>query len=308
MLRSCNIRPAEQRPASEDAGMTAHQPDYFPEQDPLPFAPGGAGEDNSPRASYASVDRVGALMQDLHRLLDQSIQHVDKAKTTLTSDNVVTAAAAAVVERHLASAADDLERMAELVHAAMQGKATPLGSTNLSRARPVTLGEALTHAIDVCKPLAAKHNITCNVSVAPALASLPSGAMYTVALNAIQNAIEAVARTNTPGTVDIELRPDVAPREAYGRDGRVWCVLDVRDTGAGLPKNVDPKRVFDLGFTTKPNGAGVGLGVARSVVQGMGGTIDLSPRSQQHPGEAGCLFRVRFPCVTLNTSQYRHTA
>jgi signal transduction histidine kinase len=308
MLRFRNMTDARSTRRSEDAGMTAHQPDFFPEQDPIPFAPRGAGDENSPRASYAGVDHVGALMQQLHRLLDQSIQHVDRAKTTLTSDSVITAAAAAVVERHLASAADDLERMAELVHAAMQGKATPLGSTNLSRARPVTLGEALTHAIDVCKPLATKHGVTCNLAVAPALAGLPSGAMYTVALNAIQNAIEAVARTNAPGTVDIELRPDAAPREAYGRDGRVWCVLDIRDTGAGLPKNIDPKRVFDLGFTTKTNGAGVGLGVARSVVQGMGGTIELLARAQHTPGEVGCLFRVRFPSVTLHTSQYRHIA
>jgi K+-sensing histidine kinase KdpD len=58
----------------------------------------------------------------------------------------------------------------------------------------------------------------------------------------------------------------------------------------------------------KPNGAGVGLGVARSVVQGMGGTVELSARSQTMPDEKGCLFRVRFPCVTLNTTQYRHTA
>lgn len=309
MLRLGNIGPTRAGGASEETGMTAHQPDFFPEQDPLPFSSRGADAESSPRASYARVDGLASLLQDLHRLLDQSIEHVDRAKNTLTGEGVVTAAAAAVVERHLASAADDLERMAELVHAAMQGKATPLGSHNLSRSRPVTLGEAISHALDVCKPLAAKHSVTCNLSLAPALAGLPSGAMYTVALNAIQNAIEAVARTNQPGTVDLELRPDAAPREAaYGRDQRVWCVLDIRDSGAGLPKHVDPKRVFDLGFTTKPNGAGVGLGVARSVVQGMGGTIELTARAQQHAGAVGCLLRVRFPCVTLNTTQYRHTA
>jgi len=309
LLRFRNIARARTLDSSEESIMTAHQPDFYPEQDPLPFGSRGADADGSPRASYTGVDKLGSLLQDLHRLLDQSIEHVDRAKNTLTSESVVTAAAAAVVERHLASAADELERMAELVHAAMQGKATPLGSANLSRARPVTLGEAISHALDVCKPLAAKHRVTCNLTLAPSLSGLPSGAMYTVALNAIQNAIEAVARTNQPGTVDLELRPDAAPREAaYGRDQRVWCVLDIRDSGAGLPKNVDPRRVFDLGFTTKPNGAGVGLGVARSVVQGMGGTVELSARSQTMPDEKGCLFRVRFPCVTLNTTQYRHTA
>jgi len=137
----------------------------------------------------------------------------------------------------------------------------------------------------------------------------PSGAIYTVALNAIQNAIEAISkRGESHGTVEVELRPDVPPREvAHGRDDRVWCVLDVRDDGIGLSNASDPQRVFNLGYTTKPRGAGVGLSVAKNVVQGMGGTIELKSRLAMRDGDRGCLLRVRFPSVA-SPMQYRHSA
>jgi signal transduction histidine kinase len=69
----------------------------------------------------------------------------------------------------------------------------------------------------------------------------------------------------------------------------------VKDDGAGINQGVDAARVFDLGYTTKRGGAGVGLAVARSIVQGAGGQIELSAR----PGAHGCVLRVRFPGIAM---------
>jgi signal transduction histidine kinase len=255
------------------------------------------------------VDRVGGLLTGLNDLLDASLSSIDQAQKTLKADAIISAAGIAKAEQHLSTAADSLDRMSELVHAAMQGKGLALGSPNLQKSRPVTLGEAIEHAAEVCRPLAMKQGVEVRVTVAPALALQPSGAIYTVALNAIQNAIEAIARRGeSHGKVEVELRPDVPPREiALGRDDRVWCVLDVRDDGIGLASAGDAQRVFNLGFTTKPRGAGVGLSVAKNVVQGMGGTIELKSRAAMRDGDRGCLLRVRFPSVSA-PMQYRHTA
>jgi signal transduction histidine kinase len=49
-------------------------------------------------------------------------------------------------------------------------------------------------------------------------------------------------------------------------------------------------RVFDLFFTTKPNGTGLGMGIARSVVDRHGGQLDI----ESEPGE-GTRVRLRLP-------------
>jgi signal transduction histidine kinase len=57
---------------------------------------------------------------------------------------------------------------------------------------------------------------------------------------------------------------------AAGEDGRARIL--VRDSGPGIPPEVVP-RIFDLHFTTKSNGTGLGLHVARSVLRSFGGDI-----------------------------------
>jgi signal transduction histidine kinase len=258
------------------------------------------------------VDRVSHLLGQLSGLVDRSVDHVQSAQRTLSAGVVVSAAEVAIAERHLHVVAESLDQMGELVHAAMQGVGVPLGSPMLTRARPVTLGEAVQHAVDVCMPLARRERVELAVNIAPGVGQTPAGAMYTVALNAIQNAIEAVGRRGGPGRVEVELRPDVAPKQSgYGRDERMWCLLEVRDDGAGLGK-ADAGRVFDLGYSTKAHGAGVGLSVAKSVVAGMGGAIQLLNKASEAGvggvgGDRGCVLRVRFP-VLGQAVQYRHSA
>ena len=71
--------------------------------------------------------------------------------------------------------------------------------------------------------------------------------------------------------------------------------LDVSDSGPGIPKK-DQERIFDAFFTTKPVGAGQGLGLAnsRSLVRAVGGTLTV----QSAPGE-GATFRVRLPLAVV---------
>jgi signal transduction histidine kinase len=67
-------------------------------------------------------------------------------------------------------------------------------------------------------------------------------------------------------------------------------LVDVADTGSGIPADLHP-RIFDPYFTTKPvgRGAGLGLDVARRIVESHGGDL----RFTSHPGETH--FTVRLP-------------
>jgi signal transduction histidine kinase len=84
--------------------------------------------------------------------------------------------------------------------------------------------------------------------------------------NLLRNAIEA---TPAGGIVTLA-----------GRRRGTTGVIEVRDTGAGIPADVLP-RIFDLYFTTKRDGTGVGLAVAQQIVNAHGGTIEV----QSSPGQ-----------------------
>jgi len=67
--------------------------------------------------------------------------------------------------------------------------------------------------------------------------------------------------------------------------------IEVRDTGRGIEPDHLP-RIFDLYFTTKAEGTGVGLAVTQQIVAAHGGTIEVDSR----PG-AGTTMTVHLPAA-----------
>ena len=81
--------------------------------------------------------------------------------------------------------------------------------------------------------------------------------------NLVRNAIDA---TPEGGRVSLAAR-----REGEGH------AIEVRDTGRGIEPDHLP-RIFDLYFTTKADGTGVGLAVTQQIVTAHGGTIEVDSR------------------------------
>lgn len=79
-----------------------------------------------------------------------------------------------------------------------------------------------------------------------------------VLLNVLKNAIEA---TPGGGTVDVNL--------ALSR-GEAQIV--VSDSGTGIPDDILEK-LFDVFFTTKKHGAGLGLSISKTIIESHGGTL-----------------------------------
>jgi signal transduction histidine kinase len=76
------------------------------------------------------------------------------------------------------------------------------------------------------------------------------------------------------------------------RDGHASVLI--RDSGPGIPPEVMGK-IYGMYFTTKSGGTGIGLYVARSVVESHGGNI----RVDSHAGE-GTSFEVDLPLADAN--------
>lgn len=99
-------------------------------------------------------------------------------------------------------------------------------------------------------------------------------------INLVQNALEA---SPPHSVVEIEAEPQAG----IGQRG-VVC-LRVADRGPGLAPALC-ERVFDPGVTTKPNGSGLGLTIARALARQHGGEITLAARDG-----GGCLATLRLP-------------
>jgi signal transduction histidine kinase len=72
-------------------------------------------------------------------------------------------------------------------------------------------------------------------------------------------------------------------------DGKDWAVVEIRDTGEGIPAS-DLQRIFIPFFTTKATGHGVGLALAHRVITQHGGTLTAS-----NAKGGGAVFTVRLP-------------
>jgi signal transduction histidine kinase len=91
------------------------------------------------------------------------------------------------------------------------------------------------------------------------------GRLGQVVLNLLLNAVQAIPE-GRPDAHEIRVR--TLPDEAGD------AVIEVSDTGAGIPEHLLP-RIFEPFFTTKPvgQGAGLGLSIAQGIVSSFGGTI-----------------------------------
>ncbi|HSN92853.1 MAG TPA: CHASE domain-containing protein [Anaeromyxobacteraceae bacterium] len=104
-----------------------------------------------------------------------------------------------------------------------------------------------------------------------------------VFLNLLLNAAQAIGAG----------RPDQNSVEVAARQQGDEVVVEVRDTGAGIPSTAR-ERIFDPFFTTKPVGQGTGLGlsIARSIVDAVGGRIEVESQEGR-----GAVFRVHLPAA-----------
>jgi signal transduction histidine kinase len=98
-------------------------------------------------------------------------------------------------------------------------------------------------------------------------------------MNLIVNAIDAISSAASPD------------RRIGLRTARVgdFAEIGVCDNGPGImPDKFD--RVFEPFFTTKPQGMGMGLAIARTIVEAHDGRI-----AAENKPEGGAVFRIRLP-------------
>lgn len=170
----------------------------------------------------------------------------------------------------------EIDRVAEIVRQLYQ-----LNSTETLRKQTVDVTTLLHDLTALVTPRLNPRHLTLDIDTSPALPQLKVSQrdLLQVLLNLVQNAIDA---SPEQGKVTIRLQKQSA-----------LVHISVSDQGPGIAPNVLP-RIFEPFFSTKKVGTdksmGLGLSVSHSLVQSMGGHIDVQSQS-----DVGTTFTIVLP-------------
>ena len=175
-------------------------------------------------------------------------------------------------ERFIAIIRDEAEKLSEIIQSIFQASALATGSERPDR-RSVPAEDLFRRVIAPLRDLARNRAVRLHILIPSGLDTVFCEAESTeAALRAvIKNAIEF---SKGGGEVKLEVRRLMRGEEP-------WLILRVTDTGAGIPEQELPlvSEAFWQGgnvLTGKPRGVGLGLAIAKRVVEHHGGSLSIS--------------------------------
>jgi PAS domain S-box-containing protein len=198
-----------------------------------------------------------------------------------------------------ASEGNSTQKAAAVVQATEQGMALTRQLLSFSRdlpvkPQPVQVNTVITDNENMLRQLLGKMvELVCDLDPSPRAVIADPGQIHQVLVNLAINARDAMPGGGilriTTRTVEVdEIRPTAMPDIEPG----TYVVLDVGDTGTGIPEDVRV-HIFEPFFTTK-QGSGTGLGLASvyGIVRQSGGYISV----ESTPGK-GATFHILLPAL-----------
>jgi signal transduction histidine kinase len=147
------------------------------------------------------------------------------------------------------------------------------------RLSDMDLRKLVEDVVTLASPAAEKHNVAIEreAGADPLPVRIDADLVKQAVLNIVLNGVQAMP---DGGTLRMTIQ----------RDGD-QALLSVRDQGAGIPENIREK-IFNLYFTTKSGGSGIGLAMAYRVVQLHHGSVEFTTIIDH-----GTTFYLRFPLM-----------
>ena len=157
----------------------------------------------------------------------------------------------------------------------------------LDFARPIQFFLADADLVEICRDAAAAAGVegdaarvTLELPSEPVAIVTDVDRLRAVLVNVLANAQQAVAARQPRAPGRIVLSVAFSPG---------WRRIAITDNGCGIAA-ADLPRLFEPFFTTRPTGSGLGLPIARNIVEGLGGTITIDSRP-----DAGTRVSMDFP-------------
>jgi signal transduction histidine kinase len=239
----------------------------------------GAARDDAEAASRAKDDFLAVLAHELRTPLNAVLGWVGILRRPGVSDADL-ARGLGVIDRSARAQARLIEDVLD-VSAMMRGKVE-------LKLDPVSVRPVLMQALDALRPAAEAKglDVDCAAEDDGVVVLADAQRLLQVLGNLLSNAVKF---TPEGGRVAVDMR---------ARDDMV--ILRVQDTGVGIPADFLP-RIFEAftqavnPLTDRPRGLGLGLAIARHLVELQRGTLDASS-----PGVGlGATFTVRLPLLRV---------
>src|SRR5882724_6977299 len=149
------------------------------------------------------------------------------------------------------------------------------------RLNDMDLRKMVEDVVSLASPAAEKHNVLIEREAGPDQmpVRIDSDLVKQALLNIVLNGVQAMP---DGGTLRLTVKRD--------GDG---ALISIRDQGAGIPEDIRDK-IFNLYFTTKTGGSGIGLAMAYRVVQLHHGSVEFTSIIDH-----GTTFYLRFPLAEV---------
>jgi signal transduction histidine kinase len=232
----------------------------------------------------AAIGRLTANVgHEVKNPINAMVVHLELLRGKLAAASVDRSGA----QKHVDILADEMQRLDRVVETL----------ADFSRPMDLDLREhdlrrVIQQVLDLCVAELTSHAVTVQYQ-APALpvpVRIDAELMRQALLNLLLNAMQAMP---SGGSVRLSLRRD--QRNA---------VVEIADNGEGIPAALLP-RIFDLYFTTKPRGSGIGLAMTYRIVQLHGGAMEVSSNPDPASPLHGTTFTLQIPISVAPANEAR---
>lgn len=147
---------------------------------------------------------------------------------------------------------------------------------------PIKLKEVVQQAIEqlaieqpICDKKEIKNNISKDLEV-----QIDTEMMQVAMTHILKNSCHATSEQTGPITCSARIDNSKKPLE---------IIIDIEDKGAGIDQSIQEK-IFEPFFTTREDTAGLGLAIVKQIIEGHGGTVEISSQLKN-----GCKISLRLP-------------
>jgi signal transduction histidine kinase len=181
------------------------------------------------------------------------------------------------------------EILADIVRDEQRASEIILGLRNLLNNRteadlwPVDLNDTVRDVVKIVAPEVERRGVVLRTILAPDALRVRCDPIHLqqVIINLVMNGVDAMEGEPAPHNLMIRTRHN---------DASDVVEVTISDSGKGVPE-VNLTSIFDAFVTTKPHGTGLGLPIARTILESYGGEIWAENRLR------GAVFSFRLPSV-----------
>ena len=232
----------------------------------------------------ASIGRLTANVgHEVKNPINAMVVHLELLRAKLSANTVEPESA----RRHVDILADEMRRLDRVVQT-LADFSRPI-SLEL---RDQDLRAIVERVLDLSGEELRQHHVLLESSLPPQRMPVRVDAelIRQALLNLVLNAMQAM-----PGGG--KLRVTVTRQQKF-------ALVEVADNGTGIPASVLP-RIFDLYFTTKPTGSGIGLAMTYRILQLHGGALDVHSNAEPEAADRGTVFILRLPIANAPTTEMK---